>query len=379
KLENQLKMFATTFGALAEIFTTAEAPVDITPKSASYIIDVVTQSVCEDCSLSLYCWKNKQFEAYEGIHRLVGAAERNGDISEEETTIWFKDSCVRLKRIMEETKVRTREFKTNLVWQHRLFQNRSILKEQLICAENIISSLGTTVLAEPIFYESLEKEIRERLKKLGVDISKIYVANDGLFEISITKPQCFQNNQCLKTLLPVINATTGCRFVISSKCKVDRHGNCIVVFNETKGFRVKTGFASSTKFGSNVSGDTYILDTICNKGILALCDGMGSGKAAAQESQRVSQLIKKFLYAGLDLTLAVKVLNSALAVSSENDMYTTLDICSIDLITGETEIIKNGGATVFVYDGEKVNTIRSQSLPVGVIDHWTGEKTDLQL
>ncbi|MGL4790461.1 MAG: SpoIIE family protein phosphatase, partial [Anaerotignaceae bacterium] len=100
---------------------------------------------------------------------------------------------------------------------------------------------------------------------------------------------------------------------------------------------------------------------------------------AAQESQRVSQLIKKFLYAGLDLTLAVKVLNSALAVSSENDMYTTLDICSIDLITGETEIIKNGGATVFIYDGKKVNTIRSQSLPVGVIDHWTGEKTNLQL
>ena len=74
----------------------------------------------------------------------------------------------------------------------------------------------------------------------------------------------------------------------------------------------------------------------------------------------------------------METINAALAVRA-NEVYATLDVCAVDLKTGQLEVVKNGGATVFLRQGERVRVIRSSSLPLGVTPSWQGESSLWQM
>ncbi|MDD3569655.1 MAG: SpoIIE family protein phosphatase [Lachnospiraceae bacterium] len=381
--EGRLKAFATAFGTLAEVFDNSVEENEVTPKAAAQIIDNVADRVCQSCSMALFCWRTKSFDTYEGIHRLIGAVENNGRATEDDATVWLKNGCVRLKDIIDEANICTREHRNTLMWQGRLNQTRGLIKEQLQCVEKIIGGLGSEVMTQPRFYESMAKEIKATLLKMGIELKGVYVAYDekeGFF-VSIKKPQCFGNLQCQTNILPVINNVLGRHMlVVRDKCQIDKAENCTVTFKEERGFGFQKAVAVAVKDGSVETGDSYFADELKGKhAIMAVCDGMGSGEEAAKESRRGIKIIRSFLTAGFDIEMAVKVLNTALATGKSDDMYTTLDICSIDLYTGKGEVIKNGGATVFIAGNGKVKSIRSSSLPVGIMEDAKGEKTTFSL
>jgi stage II sporulation protein E len=152
-----------------------------------------------------------------------------------------------------------------------------------------------------------------------------------------------------------------------------------VTLRENRGLVFETSISKEIKYGSEKTGDTAMSEEYgAKKAVMVLCDGMGSGEEAAKESLRAIDLTKRFVRAGFDLSLTLKVLNSALA-SGNGDMYTTLDVCSINLYTGQCEIIKNGGSTIFIYSCGEMRAIRSTSLPFGVVRDWEGEKTYVQI
>ena len=111
---------------------------------------------------------------------------------------------------------------------------------------------------------------------------------------------------------------------------------------------------------------------------MALSDGMGSGEAAEEESRQALDVMKAFLEAGFPSDLAAETINGALA-SCRKELFTTLDLCAINLKTGQAEVVKNGGATVFLRQNGRLRTIRSTSLPMGVVGKWQGECTMAQL
>jgi stage II sporulation protein E len=103
------------------------------------------------------------------------------------------------------------------------------------------------------------------------------------------------------------------------------------------------------------------------KFVITLSDGMGTGKRASMESQAIIELLDSFLRAGFDKHLAVKLINSIMVLRSANDDFVTLDMCIIDLHTGEVEFIKTGAEPSFIKQGEYVETVRAASLPVGLM------------
>ena len=58
------------------------------------------------------------------------------------------------------------------------------------------------------------------------------------------------------------------------------------------------------------------------------------------------------------------------AIASQNGCrnLTTLDICAINLITGDAEFIKAGAAASFIRRGRKVEEISSDTLPLGSME-----------
>lgn len=117
-----------------------------------------------------------------------------------------------------------------------------------------------------------------------------------------------------------------------------------------------------------VSGDNCVMRYLSDgKYAAALSDGMGTGRRAARDSGATVKVLGDFLEAGFDRTVAVRLVNSIMVMKSANEAFATVDMCVIDLYTGEAEFIKNGAEPSYIKRGNTAETVRAASLPVGVI------------
>jgi stage II sporulation protein E len=76
--------------------------------------------------------------------------------------------------------------------------------------------------------------------------------------------------------------------------------------------------------------------------------------------------MEKMLEAGFDTEESVNMLNSALYAQNEEEDHPTVDICSLDLYSGECEICKVGGAATFLKESGGTECIGGESLPLGI-------------
>ena len=101
--------------------------------------------------------------------------------------------------------------------------------------------------------------------------------------------------------------------------------------------------------------------------VLSLSDGMGFGARACKESEMVVDLLERFIEAGFTKETAIKMLNSAMVIHGEDEQYSTVDIASVNLYTGETAFYKIGASATFIrHKDGSVECLLSTSLPVGV-------------
>ena len=93
------------------------------------------------------------------------------------------------------------------------------------------------------------------------------------------------------------------------------------------------------------------------------------GPEARKSSQIAIKMIKRLLKNGFDKDTSIGLINSTISLNTEDDMYATLDLAIFDLYAGNMEFIKNGACPTFIKTKEGVQTIKSMSLPAGIIDN----------
>lgn len=139
------------------------------------------------------------------------------------------------------------------------------------------------------------------------------------------------------------------------------------ILEEEAGFLVLTGFSRAVKETETVSGDNYtVLEPEKGRVTVMLSDGTGSGEKADRESGKVLDLMEKMLEAGYGTDTAINMVNTALFSTGEDDNHPTLDICDIDLYTGNCEMRKVGGAVTFLKHPGEVERLITGNLPLGV-------------
>ena len=107
-------------------------------------------------------------------------------------------------------------------------------------------------------------------------------------------------------------------------------------FLEEPAFHILTGFAKAVKESENVSGDNYSFYEIEQGKVAAiLSDGMGSGEKACEESGKVIEMMERLMESGFRKEAAIQIINGALAVGGQEQNMSTLDICELNLYTGE--------------------------------------------
>ena len=122
------------------------------------------------------------------------------------------------------------------------------------------------------------------------------------------------------------------------------------------------------KYAFEKDGDTY-MDISDGKYMVAISDGMGKGKKAYEESYITIDILEKMMDAKIDDEIVINTINNMLLLkSSDEEMFSTLDLGIIDLKKGTLETIKMGACSTYIKRNDKdIDLISSSSLPVGIL------------
>jgi len=129
-----------------------------------------------------------------------------------------------------------------------------------------------------------------------------------------------------------------------------------------------------------VSGDNFsVLELENGNFLMGLSDGMGSGSTACKESELVLDLVERFLEAGFSMETAIRMMNSAMVLKGEAELFSTVDLCNIDLYNGKASFFKIGAAASFLKRDGEVSCFSSRTLPVGVGNNPEVDKVEMEL
>lgn len=128
------------------------------------------------------------------------------------------------------------------------------------------------------------------------------------------------------------------------------------------------GMAKETKTKSETSGDSTLNIRLKDgKYLVAISDGMGSGKQAKESSKQTLKLLENLLLSGFNKKISLDLINSSL-INKNTETFATLDIAIIDLYKGNIEFIKSGACPTYIKNKKRVQMIKSSSLPTGIIE-----------
>ena len=231
-----------------------------------------------------------------------------------------------------------------------------------------------TIEEDPFAEE--QEEIKTLLEQKEIFISKINIKKEktGRMEVTLYTPVCenVEKPTCdIKKMSKIISKILEQNMIIQKQeCGFRNHQTeCSYTFLSEDKQTVQIGVAKATKKGSAMSGDTCVQTRLADgKYLLAISDGMGSGKEARRSSKMAIGMLEKLLSSGFDKDTSLRLINSTLTASHQGeDMYATLDIGILDLYAGNLEFIKNAACPTYIKNKRNVQILKSIALPTGIL------------
>jgi stage II sporulation protein E len=266
--------------------------------------------------------------------------------------------------------------KLNFIWKKKLDENKKVVSNQLEEVSKAIGNLAEEIEAnKQDEFEKEKLEIQRLLKEKEITIKNIVIKkeNSGRLTVAlytdvcenVEKPAC----NIKKTARILSNVLNQNMVLQKQECGLRLNKmECMYVYVTEDKLGIQIGIAKETKSGSTISGDASVQAKLEDgKYLVAISDGMGSGKEARRSSNIAIAMLNKLLSSGFDKDTSLRLINSSLATISNEDMYATLDIAIFDLYAQNLEFIKNGACPTYVKNRRNVQVLKSLSLPTGIL------------
>ncbi len=261
--------------------------------------------------------------------------------------------------------------KSDFIWRKKVEQNKKNMGKQLDNVSKAIQNLAEDIekgIKTEEQYSKEKVEIMELLKQKEIEFEDISLKKEQRFIIDIYANQRLQNNK-IEIIEKILTHVLKEKIVLNSEMSV---GNKLNFLSDDK-FIMAFGKAETVKDKSTISGDSQLNIRLKDgKYLVAISDGMGSGKEAKESSTQAIRLLENLLLSGFDKNISMDLINSAL-INRNKEIFATLDIAIIDLYTGTIEFIKSGACPTYIKNKNRVKVIKSNTLPAGII-----EETDIQ-
>ncbi len=264
--------------------------------------------------------------------------------------------------------------KSDFIWRKKTLKNQKAMEKQLNNVSKAIKDIAKDFEEKDKEEEkwNLEKlQIVEEMNKNDIRIQEMSIVKKSRFHIEIYTEDILNIKQ-LDLLEKITTEILKEKIVLNAEATLGKK----VILASDDIYIMAIGTSGASKSQSEVSGDSILnIKLKDGKYLIAISDGMGTGKNAKKSSLDTLKLLENLLISGFDKNTSLELVNTLLMNRNE-EMYATLDIMIVDLYLGTMEFIKSGACPTYLKNGKKVQIIKSNSLPTGIVEEANAQIFD---
>ena len=343
----------------------------------STVLNDSAEENCRRCSKSGICWQKKYSETTKAFYEIGNAAK---ELREPVLDDEFSERCVRLEHLITSIKNNYKKMAEKNSAERKLENVRGIVTDQFDGTALLLRDIA----AEAATVKSVDKKLSLAVKNVfeGNDIPLFacvcYYNTDGCLNVEVSGAKERFKKADLVSVTEELSDVCGCD--LAKPVKRDTENARRLIFCEKPLLEAKFGKVSINAEGEKFCGDcaeNFIDQYGCAHMILS--DGMGSGEHAALDSMMTAGLVARMVRAGFRFGPAIKLVNSALLLKSEDESLATVDAFSINLYTGSANFYKAGAESSFILKNGRASKVESVSFPVGILGGAEFEQNSMHL
>ncbi len=344
------------------------------------VIGLIEQDACCGCKLRLHCWENKSAATLDAVMQMVNSI-KGGDTSPDLSVIdEFQGRCIRINKMQETVKFRYSQYASLLSAESRIDEVRQVVSEQFEGVSDMLNELSQSLTDDEHFNARAAESAASALKNIGIHTDECAAKIDKFGRMSLEMKIKYDNSTVFNRLQIMKVLSLACERDFSVPSITKTGSAAVITVNERANYRIDIGIEQHCAVAGSICGDAY---KYFNDGkghfVMLLSDGMGTGGRAAVDSAMASGLMARLLKAGFGYDCSLKILNSSMLFKSSDESLATMDIASIDLFTGSTELYKAGAAPTLVRRNGHSGRAESQSLPVGILKDVSFDRAGIRL
>ena len=317
------------------------------------------RKVCGNCGLRKYCWGRDAQSTKEAMDILSSRLHNGEQVSPENAP----PHCLRGDQFVKEFCRMFEVYKNDCMWTEKINEFRSAVYSSFTGIADILEKSGEALLHTSECDAVAADDLKSKLRKEGILAESIFVSGvKDETQIRIKLESCGGFGRCENAVCKVLENTFGLPFV---RTGLRNCGECSFTYVVKPSFSITTAVASAIKHNKKVSGD-YALYALIDRHTYALilCDGMGSGETAREESRTSARLLLRLMESGIDPQSAINIINSMLLCAFSGSVA-AIDLCLISLDDGSSQLYKCGGSGSYAKTKDTVTHISSPTLPAG--------------
>ncbi len=325
------------------------------------------EDVCKNCGMYCYCWERMKKATEEDFSRLSAPLKTQGFVTENDVINLFSKKCCRGIEIADAVNRGYRDYLGGVEAAARIGEIRSMVAGQFSGLSDILGDMAEQFEGYKSFDADCAARITEYLHRMGFVPMECSCMVDPNGRMSVELELATGKKRIKKERL-ARDISSLCARCFDTPLITEIGNRRRIVLNEVPLYDVEVGVYQHVYGGGKLCGDCVnCFSNGFGEFVALISDGMGTGGRAAVDSNMTVSILTKLLKAGLSENCALKVVNSALMVKSEDESLSTVDLVKLNLFSGKAELNKAGAPFTYVLKNGRLIKKSLKSLPVGIL------------
>lgn len=330
--------------------------------------DEIVSGVCSKCENYSNCFRASGTFMDNCFDTFVNIGYEKGKVLLIDLPEYLTTNCIKVNPIIQYANNLLAAYLEYCTSVNNIDTSRILIADQLSGVSSLLNALSKEVDMNVSFSNKYEKLIKENLGYAGMVCVEcvVYESGDGDRIVNLIVKKSTIND---KKIIKVVSNIMRGKFRIESINDSVIIGTSSIILTVQPKYDIAFGCAAATKTANTISGDSHsVIDIGNGKYVVSICDGMGSGKTASNISKLTINLIENFYKAGFENDIILSSVNKLLSLT-EQENYSTIDLCMIDGKRGVYDFIKLGATSSYIkHANGEIEEISSSGLPIGVLE-----------
>lgn len=343
------------------------------------VYEGAVEDVCKNCGMRVYCWDRHKNTTREDFARLSAPLKSQGYVTESDVENLFSKKCCRQIEVADSINRGYGDYIGGLEASERVGEIRSMVAGQFTGLSDILGDLAAEIENYKSYDPDSSARVLEYLRReelMPVECSCMIDSN-GRMSVEI---QLANSKKPLRKNALAKDISSLCARCFDTPLVTEVGTQQRIVLNEIPVYDIEVGVFQHVYNRGKLCGDCVnCFSNGFGEFVALISDGMGTGGRAAVDSNMTVSIMTKLLKAGLSEDCALKVVNSALMIKSEDESLSTVDLMKIDLFSGKTVFNKAGAPYTYVKKSGHLLRKTATSLPVGILGDVKFSKEKVKL